>query len=274
MTEVLTPTQFAGLKITKTGITAPKPGEVIPGLNILIYGEAGIGKTWLAGSAHEVPTMRNLMYVDAEAGRNTLDEYFPGITILNTNNWYQYEDIYNGLYAGGHDYRTVVLDSISEILEHCKEAVMEEMKTKPDNEDRDPDVPSVREWGIILTRMLRLVRRFKDLKLKGINVIFVAHAEQVKTKSGAIKWMPLVNGKFQMKLPQIPDMVGWVYMTSLADGEEPVRVMLTQQSDKAVAKTRGVKDMPRNVGVEEPLTMKTIMGYYERSRKPTETKEA
>jgi hypothetical protein len=271
MTDVLTPTQFAGLKISKTG--KGQPQDIKPGLNILIYGEAGMGKTWLAGSAQEVPTMRNLMYIDAEAGRQTLDEYFPGITILNTNNWYQYEDIYNGLYAGGHDYHTVVLDSISEILEHCKEAVMEEMKGKPDNDERDPDVPSVREWGIILTRMLRLVRRFKDLKLKGMNVIFVAHAEQVKTKSGHIKWMPLVNGKFQMKLPQIPDMVGWLFMQPLAEGEEPQRLLLTQQSDKAVAKTRGVSNMPRIVGISEPLTMKAIMSYYEESHKEQRPEE-
>lgn len=266
MTQVLTPTQFAGLRISKSGALA-KPGDVKPGLNILIYGEAGMGKTWLAGSAQDVPEMRKVLYIDAEAGRNTLDEYWPGIDILPATQWGNYEALYHTLYAGGHEYRTVVLDSISEILEHCKEAVMEEMKLKPDNEERDPDVPSVREWGIILTRMMRLVRRFKDLKLKGINVIFIAHAEQVKEKSGKVKWMPLVNGKFQAKLPQIPDMVFWMFMQTLGEGEEPSRLLLTQQSDKAVAKTRGVSNMPRIVGIEHEVTMKTIMDFYNASRK-------
>lgn len=267
MTEMLTRTQFAGLKISKTGQQVREHG-----LNILIYGEAGMGKTWLAGSAQAVPGMRKVLYVDAEAGRDTLDEYWPGMEILSATSWYQYEDIYNALFAGGHEYRTVVLDSISEILEHCKEAVMEEMKNKPDNEERDPDVPSVREWGIVLTRMLRLVRRFKDLKMKGINVIFIAHAEQVKDKSGKVKWMPLVNGKFQMKLPQIPDIVGWMYIINLGEGEEavPRRMLLTQQSDKAVAKTRGVANMPRNIGLEEELSMETIMSFYNTSKRKQE----
>lgn len=266
MTQVLTPTQFAGLPITKTGAAA-KPGEIKPGLNILIYGEAGMGKTWLAGSSQGVPTMRKVLYIDAEAGRQTLDEYWPGMDIIPATAWGNYDALYHTLYAGGHEYRTVVLDSISEILEHCKEAVMEEMKGKEDNADRDPDVPSVREWGIVLTRMLRLVRRFKDLKLKGINVIFIAHAEQVKNpKTGKWKWEPLVNGKFQKKLPQIPDIVGWLYLATPEEGQEPVRVMLTQQSDQAVAKTRGVSNMPRNVGVDAPLTMETIMSYYDKGK--------
>jgi hypothetical protein len=248
--ELLTPTNFAGLKIDRSAQTANRY------INMLLYGEAGVGKTWLAGSAHDVPSMRNVLYIDAEAGRTTLDDQWPGIPILNAANWAAYDQIYHALRAGGHDYQTVVLDSISEILEHCKDAVMQEMKDDPENERRDPDIPSIREWGKILARMLRLVRRYRDLPM---NVIFIAHAEQVKDKFGKTKWMPLVNGKLQMKLPQIPDVVLFMYRQEV-EGEQK-RLLLTEQTDKAVAKVRGAV-MPQVIGLNEDPTMREIMKYY------------
>ena len=232
---------------------------------MLIYGEAGVGKTWLAGSAQAVPAMRNVLYVDAESGADTLKESWPDVELITATRWEDYDRIYNALLAGAHDYRTVVLDSISEILEHCKEAVMEELKMDPENEKRDPDIPSIREWGKLLVRMLRLVRRFRDLPM---NVIFIAHAEPVKDRMGKSKWMPLVNGKFQFKLPQIPDVVLFMYRQE-SDGEQ-LRLLLTEQTDKAVAKVRGVR-MPMLIGAdaENPATMETIMGYYRNSEQHT-----
>lgn len=254
--ETLTPSNFAGLRIRKSS----DPHNVT--INMLIYGESGVGKTWLAGSASAVPSMRNVLYIDAESGRRTLDDQWPGIPILHATHWDDYKKIYDALLAGGHEYQTVVLDSISEMLEHCKDAVMVEMKSDPENDRRDPDVPSIREWGKILTRMMRLVRNFRDLPM---NVIFIAHAEQV-TVGGRKKWMPLVNGKFQMKLPQIPDVVVFMYIVEV-EGEQK-RLLLTQQTNNAVAKVRGAT-LPMVLGEDEHPTMSEIMKLYTQSKKET-----
>jgi phage nucleotide-binding protein len=251
--DVLTPTNFAGLRVTR-----PNKDQVSK-INALIYGEAGVGKTWLAGSAAEVPSMRNVLYLDAEAGQATLREH-PDVEVLTTSRWQQYIDIYNALKAGGHSYKTVVLDSLSEIAEQCKDQVMVEMKLDPENEKRDEDVPSIREWGKLQVRLLRLIRLYRDLDM---NVIFVAHAERVQLKTGRYKWMPMLNGKMQMKVPQIPDIVLFMYNQEV-DGEQR-RLMLTRQTDTAVAKVRGA-DMPQIIGAEETVTMKTIMDYYNATR--------
>lgn len=249
MLDVLTPTNFAGLKIER-----PDP-TTVDKLNMLIYGEAGVGKTWLAGSASRVPTMRNVLYVDAEAGKATLREH-PDVEIVPAKKWQNYIDIYNALKAGGHQYRTVVLDSISEILEQCKDQVMVEMKANPENESRDEDIPSILEWGKLQTRLLRLIRLYRDLPM---NVIFIAHAERVQLKGGKYKWMPLLNGKLQMKVPQIPDIVLFMYNQEV-DGQQR-RLMLTGQTDIAVAKVRGAT-IPQIVGAEETVTMQTLIDYY------------
>lgn len=249
MSEILTPTSFAGLKIEK-----PDSNEVSK-LNMLIYGEAGVGKTWLAGSASRVPSMRNVLYLDAEAGKATLREH-PNVEILPAKQWQDYINIYNSLKAGGHGYRTVVLDSLSEINEIAKDRVMQEMKLDPENESRDEDIPSIREWGKLQVRLTRLIRLYRDLPM---HVIFIAHAERVQLKTGKHKWMPLLNGKLQMKVPQIPDIVLFMYNQEV-DGEQR-RLMLTAQTDTAVAKVRGAT-MPTVIGADETVTMQTILNYY------------
>lgn len=254
MSDVLTPTNFAGLKIEKPDVNQ------ISKLNMLIYGEAGVGKTWLAGSASRVPSMRNVLYLDAEAGKSTLREH-PDVEILPTKRWQDYINIYQALKAGGHNYGTVVLDSLSEILEQCKDQVMVEMKLDPDNAERDEDIPSIREWGKLQVRLLRLIRLYRDLPM---NVIFIAHAERVQLKTGKHKWMPMLNGKLQMKVPQIPDIVFFMYNQEV-DGEQR-RLMLTTQTDNAVAKVRGAT-MPPVIGADEVVTMQTVLNYYQHKDK-------
>jgi phage nucleotide-binding protein len=251
MSEILTPTSFAGLKIERPDVNA------VDKLNMLIYGEAGVGKTWLAGSASRVPSMRNVLYLDAEAGKTTLREH-PAVEILPCRTWESYIQIFQALKAGGHNYGTVVLDSLSEILEQCKDQVMVEMKLDPDNAERDEDIPSIREWGKLQVRLLRLIRMYRDLPM---NVIFIAHADRVQLKSGKTKWMPMLNGKLQMKVPQIPDIVLFMYNQEV-DGVQR-RLMLTGQTDVAVAKVRGAT-MPQIIGADETVTMETILKYYQK----------
>jgi phage nucleotide-binding protein len=247
--EVLTMQNFGGLKVASAGQSSRT-------FNQLIYGEAGVGKTQLAASAHAVPEMAPVLYVDAEAGSSTIKSVYPDVPLVTTTEWEQYNQLYHALKAGGHPYKTVVLDSISEINEHCKTQVMKEMLLDPENERRDPDIPSIREWGKLQVRMMRMIRLYRDLPM---NVIFIAHAEQVQLKNGKKKWMPLINGKMQMKLPQIPDVVLFMYVQEV-DGEQR-RLLLTTQTDNAVAKVRGV-NMPQILGAEESVTMSHIINYY------------
>ena len=251
--DILTPTSFAGLKIEKPN------NDTTDNLNMLIYGEAGVGKTWLAGSASRVPAMRNVLYVDAEAGKATLKEH-PDVEIVPAHRWNDYVSIYQALKGGAHRYRTVVLDSLSEILEQCKDQVMVEMKLDPENEKRDEDIPSIREWGKLQVRLQRLIRLYRDLPM---NVIFIAHAERVQLKGGKTKWMPMLNGKLQMKVPQIPDIVLFMY-TQEVDGAQR-RLALTGQTDIAVAKVRGAT-MPQIIGADEEVTMQAIVNYYNKDK--------
>jgi hypothetical protein len=48
--------------------------EIYDYLNIILYGDFGVGKTWLAGSSVFVPGMRDILYISLEGGEKALKE--------------------------------------------------------------------------------------------------------------------------------------------------------------------------------------------------------
>lgn len=229
--------------------------------NVLIYGDAGTGKTHLAGSADAVPQMRKVLHLDCESGANTLRAAWPNVEVLEINTWKELMSVYDALFAGGHDYNTVIVDSLTEVNDYCIDAVAAEARAKkPDTFD---DVLEIRDWGKVASRMLRMIRQFRDLP---INTIFVGHMKEDRDqRSGRLLKQPLLSGQLAKKLPAIPDIVLYQYMQEVPDlGQR--RLLLTQKTDTCVAKARGVV-MPPVLGIDEDVTMQTIYDYVEQAKK-------
>lgn len=117
----------------------------------MIYGEYGVGKTRLCGTAVEVPTMNDILLIDAESGTLTLvDDALPfhNIDVVSVKSYRQVAKVHEFLRLHcqlrdrndkesvaklieieerlkGEDvkepkrYRTVILDSLSEIESLC-----------------------------------------------------------------------------------------------------------------------------------------------------------
>jgi hypothetical protein len=94
--EVLSPRHLGGLKILKAH-------ERPPYMNILFYGDPGVGKTRLAGTADSVPEMRKVLFVDLEGGTLTLTHTNPNVDIVRVKNWVEMLAVYDSLLAGNHD---------------------------------------------------------------------------------------------------------------------------------------------------------------------------
>src|SRR5687767_15519909 len=106
--EVLTPTYLAGLHILKAS-------EQAPNINMLVYGQYGVGKTLLAGSADEVPELRKVLMLDIEGGKLTLRHTYPNVEVVRIADWNKLADVYDELRAGLHtQYNTVIIDSLTE----------------------------------------------------------------------------------------------------------------------------------------------------------------
>lgn len=224
-TETLSPRSLGGLPLRKA-IDRP------PNINFLVFAESGWGKTTLAGSADAVPAMRKVVVLDFEGGDMSLAHSYPDVEIVPIKRWVQVQAVYDELYAGGHDYGTIVVDSLTEIqklnMYHIMGRVIDE------NPNREEDVPSMREWGINLEQMRKFVRAFRDLP---VNVIFTALVmEEKNQRTGQVVKKPSLSGKLKNEVAAFLDVVGYGYMKSV-DGEMK-RLLLTRNTDEIIAKDR------------------------------------
>lgn len=235
---------IAGLPITTVGEGPDK-------LKILIYAPPGMGKTWLAGSAEDVPEMRPMLYIDVEGGTETLRELHPEIQVVRVKTrydkgmrvvssaWKQLIGLYESLKKGDGEYRTVVVDNITEAYQLSLADVMADLiAEKP---DRDIDVPDRREWGKASSQMRRWIRHMRDLDC---NVIFTAHSVAIENDSGqAISYAPSFPGKLKNEVAGYVDMVLYLYTKQEKEGDKTVlhRKLQTQPAGKFVAKDRSNK---------------------------------
>lgn len=232
MTDVLRPGNVGGLQIVKAAKQAPN-------INMLIYGDPGVGKTRLAGSADGVPELRPVLFVDIEGGTLTLRDVFPDCDVVRVTSWPELQSIYNELYAGVHSYRTVVIDSLTELQAFNMEQLI---KNKTDEDpDVDEDIATLRDWQRSGTQVRKFIRAYRDLP---ITTIFTALMKSDKDKlSSKVAKKPSLPGKMADQVAGMFDLVAYMYKKSIEtnEGVEERRLLLTQATETITAKDRSGK---------------------------------
>ena len=224
-TEVLTENTLGGLEVT----TVSESPEFI---NMLVYGNPGVGKTVLAGSADAVPELRPVLILDVEGGTFSIRERYPDVDVVRVQTWPDMQKVYDALYKMDHDYQTVVLDSLTEIQKFSMYRIM--TKVLEEHPDRDPEVPSIREWGKNIEQIRRLVRAFRDLPM---NVVFTALAATDKdNKTGLVTTRPSLSGKLAMEVGGFVDILLYMYIKRVEDDNQ--RLLLSAGTEGQIAKDR------------------------------------
>jgi hypothetical protein len=231
----LSPGNLGGLKIQRVG-------EINYTFNMLIYGDWGVGKTFLAGQADSVPEMRKVLFIDMEGGTLSLRKDFPRVDLVRCTSWRELQSVYNALYAGGHPYKTIVIDSLTEAQKFNLDQIMIDLIQK--SAERDLDIPGLQEWGKNQNQIRKFVRGFRDLP---VNTIFTALMKEDKDRmQRPIKTVDLA-GKLGKQVPAFLDYVFHYYKKEVESNEtdsngqkitRTARVMLTQGTDSVLAKAR------------------------------------
>jgi len=224
---------------TIAGLPVTPVQQRSPYLNILLYGDSGVGKTTLAGSADAVPAMRPVLFIDIEGGTESLRTVYPKVDTVRVTTWKEMQEVYNALHRGDTGYQTVVLDSLTEIQKFNMYHIMEELiKTKGDANRVDPDVPSMREWGKNLEQIRRFVRGFRDLPMHTLFTALARNDKDQQTGLSTIK--PSLSGKMADEVAAFLDVVAYYYVKDVQEDDETTtkRLLLTRKTSKHIAKDR------------------------------------
>ena len=236
--------------------------------NAIFYGDYGVGKTTLAASASEVPEMKDVIFINAEGGDESIKYYdLDLITISNFGQFARVQEYlrrhcilrdraekgdkaaiqglikYESTLKGVPEeeitepklYRTVVVDSLTEVQKYCMYQLLG-IKIGEFALDLPPDQPEWSEWGKSAEMIRLLVRTFRDLSM---NTIFVCGMGSEQDHQKRYHYQPLLPGKLANEILGFFDTVG--FMTSgRTEGGDLIRRLYLEPGATFKAKNRFV----------------------------------
>ena len=130
--------------------------------------------------------------------------------VVIVTDWGVFERTYRWLNEGEHPFRSVIIDSITEIQVKIKEQITGGDITQKLQYDG---------WNTVLTRTEALCRDFRDLTEHPVRPMSVAITAMTEFRDG--KWRPYVQGSGSKKLPYFFDVIGYVYQEQVVDPYDP-----------------------------------------------------
>lgn len=226
------------------------PDQTVKWLNLFVYGDSGVGKTYLGGTSEDDPRTSPILWLDSEGGVTTIKKR-KSIDVVKVRGLADVERVGTELAKAANEgtmhYKMVVIDSLTELADlDMREVMKEAYNRNPDKVDKD--VPSPREYGKVRNHIRIITRHFKDLPC---HVYFTGHVGSVTDEATNVtKFFPAFSGKLAREIPGFVDIVG--YYSQKVSGEEVVRTLQTQGTHKVVAKDRTQALQPLEVNPTIP----------------------
>jgi hypothetical protein len=222
-----------------------------------IVGSPGSGKTTLLGTAQDDPRTFPMAFLNFEGGDQSLAGL--DIDVFDIRDGKDYEEAYRDLKKPNAPWKSVGVDSITETQVAYLLEILDLDKARV-----DPDLLAQQDWGIVLTRMRRVVRQF--VKMLPMHVFMTALSKDiVLPRVGSAKG-PMLQGAFADEFPGIPDVVAYLAVEDITDeAGKPTgntqRVLLLHDYPKFGVKVRkSLWDNAANVPSEivEPTITKLL----------------
>lgn len=186
-------------------------------LTMMVYGEPGSGKSWLINSAPKPMLLfdsegRAEYLADLKADPSGMtaqnivlwDPHNPipeessnpdTVTVVNVDDFAVLEMGYNWLQKGDHPWKSVGIDSITELQQRLIDKVAGRSQLQ------------IQDWGVVLRDLERYVRNFRDLRKHPTNPLW-AVVVSAGTK-GEDRSIPMLQGQLAAKIGHHFDVVGF-----------------------------------------------------------------
>lgn len=191
--------------------TAPK--ERLDDYIILLYGPPKIGKSTLA-SQFDKP-----LFLATEAGLNALEVYQVPVAT-----WDKFLAACKEIAAGGHDFKTIIVDTVDNLYKACSEYVK-----KKNNIQHESDLDWGKGWQLVADEFTRAITK---LSLLPYGLVMISHAEyvEIKTRTATItKAVPTLPKGARKAALNMADVI--LYAESVVTDDGEVRIMRTKPSE-------------------------------------------
>lgn len=220
----------------REALNPKSPEESVGWMNILLYSEPGVGKTYFIGTALDHEMTRPMLLLDVDGGAMTLRKR-KDVDVVQIRTMKKLEDVAN-LLDGKNDgyYKTVAIDTMTELQKLDMKTVMQEQyNRKP--ETTDIYVPSPREWGKSGDRMREIIRVFRDGEY---NFIATCHLAEDVSDAGRRRVYASIPGKLKNEMAGFFDIVGYLKAVAVVErGETTIhREMQLVNTETVAAKDR------------------------------------
>ena len=222
-------------------IEKTKVSKGLDGQTVLLYGRAKVGKTTLANE------FDSPLFLATEAGHGHLE-----CDKINCNSWAKFLEACALMAGGKHEYKTLIVDTVDNLVDYCSEAVCSE-----NGIGHPSELAMGKGWALVTTELKRAMMKLASLPY---TLVMISHStkEVIETSTGRKydRWSISVSGKNKGVFLNMSDLI--LFIDYKVDNGEQKRIIRTKPAQSWEAGDRSGK-----LDEELPLDFKELKKQME-----------